>query len=230
MRIAFFSILFSTSILYSCTSNEIGNSMDVNPETIYMDYRIVSDESFDSISCMMQYRFGGANGTTLVLSPPSHVNFNGENVSVDSSDFQGAYYMKQFLRVGFRGKNTIQFTDMNNLMHEETFNFQPFEFASLPSSFSKNDSLVFSFNDAKGNENVIIEISDTSSASPDIDTTFYLRGDKLIIPASVFQNLSPGMVNFKIQKREQLPLKNPMKEGGAFSVIYYLKPVHILMQ
>ncbi len=230
MRISFLAILISTSILFSCTSNEIGNSMDVNPETIYMDYKIISDEKLDSITCLMQYRFAGESGTTLVLSAPSHVTFNGENVPVDSSTFLGAYYQKKFLRTTFQGTNTILFTDTKNVMHEESFNFQPFELATIPTTFSKKDSLVLTFNGAQGNDHLLVEISDTSSVSADMDTTMQLAGDKLIIPAAAFRDLDPGILKFKIQKRESLPLKNPMKEGGSFTILYYLKPVELHMQ
>ncbi|MBS1656251.1 MAG: hypothetical protein JSU05_15470, partial [Bacteroidetes bacterium] len=67
-------LLFAAICLQpSCASNEIGNAKDVNPDAIFFDYKIWGDESKDIATCMLQYRFAGPNGTTLVLEDPSKV-------------------------------------------------------------------------------------------------------------------------------------------------------------
>ena len=61
------SALALTSIfLFSCTSDEIGNSKDVNPDAIFFDYKIWADETREYVTVHLQYRMGGKNGTTLV--------------------------------------------------------------------------------------------------------------------------------------------------------------------
>jgi hypothetical protein len=63
------SILASISIfsLFCCTSDEIGNSKDVNPDAVFFDYEIWAEEGKDDVTVNLQYRMGGKNGTTLVL-------------------------------------------------------------------------------------------------------------------------------------------------------------------
>lgn len=224
-----FPVFILTSLLFACNSSEIGDSKDVNPESIYIDYQVLYNENLDSINCFLQYRFSGKLGTTLVLTPPSHVNFNGENIPVDSSPLLGAFYRKRFLRVGFEGANTIQFTDSKNEMHEETFNFEPFSCSVAPTVFKQSDSLVFTFEGVKNNDTILFEISDTSSVSPNMDTILLIKNNKLIIPASAFTKLSPGILDFKFQKKQERPLKNPMAEGGEFTFQYILKPIHVEM-
>ncbi|MEO8116185.1 MAG: hypothetical protein ABI653_00975 [Bacteroidota bacterium] len=218
------------SLLFACNSSEIGDSKDVNPESIYIDYQVLYNENLDSINCFLQYRFGGKSGTTLVLTPPSHVNFNGENILVDSSPLLGAFYRKRFLRAGFEGENTIQFTDSKNQMHEETFNFKPFSCSTFPTVFKQSDSLVFAFEGVKNNDTILFEIADTSSVTPNMDTTLFIKNNKLIIPATAFAKLSPGILDFKFQKKQERPLKNPLAEGGAFTFQYILKPIHVSME
>src|SRR4026208_282257 len=87
-----FSILVSILILTACNSNEIGSSKDVNPETIYFDYKLWGEEGNDDITLMLQYRYGGKNGTTLVLGEPSKVELDGELIPADSSNMTGAFY------------------------------------------------------------------------------------------------------------------------------------------
>jgi len=91
------SIIASISIfsLFSCTSNEIGNSKDVNPEAVFFDYEVWAEEDKEDVTVNLQYRMGGKNGTTLVLDEPSKVILDGEQLKVDSAKVTGAYYEVQ---------------------------------------------------------------------------------------------------------------------------------------
>src|SRR5207253_2195966 len=91
----------------SCTSNEIGNSKDVNPDAIYFDYRIYGDEKDENITIYLQYRMGGKNGTTLVLNKPAKVELDGEEISADSAKLSGAYYEIEKPIKTFEGKHEI---------------------------------------------------------------------------------------------------------------------------
>jgi hypothetical protein len=50
---------------FSCTSNEIGNSKDVNPDAVFFDYEVWAEEGKEDVTVNLQYRMGGKNGTTL---------------------------------------------------------------------------------------------------------------------------------------------------------------------
>src|SRR5437764_14568979 len=109
-----FSIIFLLPIfLFSCTSNEIGNSKDVNPESIYFDYKVRGDERDSSVTLYLQYRMGGPNGTTLIMSPPEKVQLDSEVIPVDSARLTGAYYEIQKPSQSFAGRHSILFTDIN---------------------------------------------------------------------------------------------------------------------
>src|SRR5258707_13110554 len=92
--LSFFISGLTFSLIASCNgrSNEIGGSKDVSPGSIWFDYQISGEEGRDEISVMLQFRFGGQNGTTLVLDPPSKVELDGELIKADSSRMTGAFY------------------------------------------------------------------------------------------------------------------------------------------
>src|SRR4030095_14281414 len=113
------------SIFSSCTSNEIGNSKDVNPDAVFFDYEVWAEEGKD-VTVNLQYRMGGKNGTTLVLDEPSKVLFDGEQLKVDSAKGIGAYYEIQRPFSSFAGKHSITFTDLNKKEYKEEFEFTPF--------------------------------------------------------------------------------------------------------
>src|SRR5690242_16682538 len=121
--IVIFFILF-TSII-SCTSNEIGNIKDVNPETIWFDYKVWGEEGNEDMTIMLQFRFGGSNGTTLMLDTPSKVELDGIELKADSSRMTGAFYEAIRPVKDFGGKHSIVFTNTNGKKHREEFRFQP---------------------------------------------------------------------------------------------------------
>src|ERR1700682_1925891 len=137
-------LFLSLIILFSsCESNEIGDSKDVNPQTIYFDYKVWGEEGKDEIVVLLQYRFAGANGTTLVLEEPSKVELDGEVVKTDSSRMTGAFYEVMKPVKDFLGKHTIVFTDINKKQYREEFNFQTIALrTTIPSVIARGD-LVF---------------------------------------------------------------------------------------
>ena len=114
-------ILISAIFLFSCTSDEIGNSKDVNPDAVFFDYKIWAEEEREDVTINLQYRMGGKNGTTLVLDEPSKAMFDGEQLKVDSAKVTGAYYEVQKPFASFPGKHTISFTDLNKKEYKEEF-------------------------------------------------------------------------------------------------------------
>jgi len=114
-RLLFFITISSFLFLSSCTgrSNEIGGSSDVNPETIWFDYQISGEEGRDDMSVMLQFRFAGKNGTTLVLDGGSKVELDGVVIKADSSKMTGAFYEIMKPVNEFTGKHSIVFTDIN---------------------------------------------------------------------------------------------------------------------
>ena len=113
MNRLFTLFLVSISVaLFSCSSNEIGGSKDVNPETIYFDYKVCGEEGDEDVTVMLQYRFAGQNGTTLVLEDSAKVELDGQLIRVDSSKMTGAFYevirpAKDFIGKRFGDKVTM---------------------------------------------------------------------------------------------------------------------------
>lgn len=94
-------------LLAGCQSNEIGNSKDVNPEAIYRTYSVQAIEGGSHVSFGAVFRFGGENGTTLVLNEKSHVSFDGKILAVDSSKGSGALYLVQLPMADAAGEHPL---------------------------------------------------------------------------------------------------------------------------
>jgi hypothetical protein len=211
----------------ACSSNEIGFSKDVNPETIFMDYHVNYAEGEDSADCLLQYRFAGENGTTLVLSEPSTVKIDGIELRADSSDFAGAYYEKKFAAAAFEGNHVIAFTDMHGKIRTEVFNFHRIRLANDILSANKQRDLVLNFEYLQQEDMIEVNISDTSGATEDIKIAAKPVNGKLAVTAAQLQTLSIGPCKLEIYKSISKPLQQQTAEGGKISIIHVIKQTSV---
>ena len=219
------SILASISMfsLFSCTSDEIGNSKDVNPDAVFFDYEIWAEEGKEDVTINLQYRMGGKNGTTLVLDEPSKVILDGEQLKVDSAKVTGAYYEVQRSISSFAGKHTISFTDLNKKEYNEEFEFRPFTLdPDVPSTLNRGD-LVFNFKGLDTIDYLSVILTDTSFTSQDINDVDTVRNGRLVIKADRLSALINGPIHLQFLREQMLQLKKPTKEGGKFIINYGLK-------
>lgn len=210
-------------LILSCSSNEIGNSKDVNPETIYLYYAVSYDNGDDSVSCYMQYRFAGENGTTLVLNSPAGVSIDGIDIPVDSNNVSGAYYLKNFEAHSFIGKHNILYTDINGKSHKEYFSFEPVTCTTQLPSTTKRKDLSFEFTGELSDDIAVITIEDTSTQTVDVHFTGSLNKGKITVPAKELQPLMNGPVTIRISKTVTPAFQHPTQEGGIFAIMYGIK-------
>jgi len=211
--------------LFSCTSNEIGNSKDVNPDAVYFDYKVWSEEGNRDAVVKLQFRMGGPNGTTLVLNQPGKVELDGEEIAVDSTNFDGAYYEVLKPLKSFSGKHSIVFTALNKKEYREDFEFVPFTLdPDVPEIMQRGD-LVFSFRGLKDVDYLRVWMSDTLFSSGDINDIDTVENGRLVISRERMKNLANGPINLQFHKETDRPLEDGTSEGGRLYMTYGLKRV-----
>jgi hypothetical protein len=228
----FTCVLAAIAIVFNaCASNEIGNSKDVTPQTIYQGYDITYKEGEEKVKVFAQFRFAGQNGTTLVLSKPSSIAFDGQGLTVDSSAVTGAYYEALYPIAGFYGKHQFSYTDINVIKTQHVFNFQQFKLTGLPAIAYKNQPLQIPFDAADLGPDDYLEINSEKSDSTftitftALDTSHFIQ-----IPAKELQRQKADNLMLSITLFKKIPLQNPTKEGGFIMIEYYLKPVTIKLE
>jgi hypothetical protein len=207
----------------ACTSNEIGNSRDVNPDAVFFDYRINGQEGDENVNCVLQYRFGGPNGTTLVMDDSSQVMLDGETLKVDSAKLSGAFYEVEKPVSSFAGNHVIQFTDRSGKTYKEAFAFLPFTFVNpLPENWKREDQVIL----LKGLEKtdyIRVVATDTSFSSDDINRLDTVTDGKITITKEELKNLVNGPVNLQLIREIEHPVKQGTKEGGRIAINYEVK-------
>jgi hypothetical protein len=210
-------------LFLSCNSEEIGNSKDVAPETIYSSYTITYTEGEPTVNCIAQFRFAGEEGTTLVLSDSSRVQLDAETILIDSSKFRGAYYETEKPMPSFTGLHTWRFRDINSKNYDETFRFAPISLQTDLPAVIKPADLLLHFNEVTDGDSIFISISDTSKSSSNDEIKYSVSHGSVLIPATLFKNLHPGELHFFIYLIRQQTLQHSPKEGGKMIQVQYLK-------
>lgn len=212
----------------ACTSNEIGNSKDVAPETVYQQYHIRYNESVGNVELRAQFRFGGINGTTLVLNSPSGIQLDGQAIKVDSSKFGGAFYELSQPSSQFVGNHRFVFTDIKGKKYENGFAFLPVKLTSMPGSASKQQNLTLSFDGSTLKPGDRIEVS--SSAT---DSTFSITHEvvgnqyNVQIPAAQLARQKGEKLMLDIHVERSIPLQQLTNEGGEMEYRQQLKTVKL---
>ena len=222
----FILITFSQS---SCTSNEIGDSKDVNPDAIYFDYKIWGDEGNDNLTVKLQYRFGGKNGTTLTIEKPAKVELDDELIPVDSSKMTGAFYEIHKPINKFNGEHTITFTDINEKQYSEKFRFQPLQLKTSLPEVLKRGKMLLEVDGLDGESFVRVILTDTSFASEGINRIDTIKNGQIIITEEDLKSLVNGPIQLELIKEEERKIKNGTREGGKLSISYGLKREFILI-
>ncbi len=223
--ILFFSAFF---IISGCSSSEIGESKDVNQETIYQAYHVTHKEGNEMVELTAQFRFAGDKGTTLVLSKPGSISLNNKIIAVDSSEFDGAFYKTQFTIKNGYGKQHLIFTDINGKKFDNDFNLDPFKLEDVPATAYKNQPLQIRFETTALGENDYIEAESINTDSS--FNTIHLASDAnlfISIPAKELQRQKGNSITLVITLYKRVPLKQPTKEGGEILIEQTLKPINI---
>jgi hypothetical protein len=209
--------------LMACTSNEIGNGKDVNPESIYFDYRIWGDEESGDMTVKLQYRFAGPNGTTLVLQEPGKVELDGVKIRVDSSKMSGAYYEVIKPIKSFTGHHTIMLTDIDKKEYKEEFSFQPIVLKTKISPVITRSDLIFEVGGLAPKDYVRVLMSDTVSFSEGIVRLDTVINGQITVTKEELGVLASGPIHFELLKEDEKRVKNGTPQGGKLAISYGLK-------
>jgi hypothetical protein len=209
----------------SCTTEEIGNSRDVNPATIYSAYKIVYTEGEPSASCTAQFRFGGENGTTLILNDTSRIQLDGETIKPDSSQYRGAFYETYKDLPAFTGDHSFTFRDIHGKQYTENFSFHPVSLAQpLPLILEAGD-FVLNFTGTEAGDSISVSASDSSKSTFDNEQSSIVANGRVLVGSSLFDSLTYGPVKFTIYVRRKKRIIHCPEEGGVFIQEFILKEI-----
>jgi len=206
----------------ACSNAEIGNIKDVNPATVYTKYYVYNNENDEStVRFRAQFTFAGPNGTSLVLNAPARIELDGDSLTVDSTDIEGAFYEVKKTARTFNGEHTVTFINIDGKAYTNHFRFNYFTLQTMPAGISGSGT-VLTLNGLSNNDSINVRVEDTSDATNNIDTLLAVNNNNIILPAGLFIGLTNGPITIQVGKVYDRPLEHTTPEGGSINFIYTL--------
>ena len=200
----------------------------MDPESIWFDYKISGVEEGENITVLLQYRFGGANGPTLVLEEPSKVELDRTLIKGDSSKMTGAFYEIVKPADEFIGEHQIVFTDVNEKQYKEEFQFQPFLLITeIPDTIRRTD-LLMELQGLAEDDYVRVLLTDTSFTGVGIHRLDTIKNNRLVISETDLGKLINGPIHLELIRENERSVKEKTGEGGRISITYGLRRTFFL--
>lgn len=217
-------ILLLVLALAGCKSKETANSGEVKQSAIFQSYAVRYTEATNETQASAAFRSGGSDGSTLVLTTPSSVTFNGHPMELHNNPGRTWYesYFRQVLPNGLECR--FEFKDKDGKSYINTVTFNAVLVGSIPETVEKGMPLAFTFKTAGLNpgETINVHLSDSINSETITLTTVGSDG-KLVIPANELSKLK-GKVTMRITRFYRAKLTNATEEGGTMVFEYILKP------
>jgi hypothetical protein len=230
-----FAMLFS-----ACETRETGNIKDVTQSEIYQDLSFTSDGSSTNVKATLS--FAGVRGTTLKLTNPSKVLFNGQPMDEKNGQYSGTYYEKTFNEVLSGG--TFAFTDTKGKTYTNKVELPAIDFKTLPTQINRATVTKLPIvNGAKiGESNVILKISyedkqgfqgkDISvfPQKQDVDSAYFdAKTQSIIIEPAIWQSIKSNKIKVEIISKSSQNLQQGTTIGGKITSEYNGKTATLIL-
>jgi hypothetical protein len=213
------------AVFSSCTnSTKNGIEKEFDSGAIFYDYKVQGEEGGDSVTVLLQYRFGNYEGSPMLLDSGSKVALDGREIKADSAKLTGVFYEIMLPAEEFKGTHEILFTDKKGKSHSQEFSFNPFSLATeLPSQIKKKPFTIQLSSFDKEPTAVHLIMIDTAFNTPDVNEELIIENGELTITDKMWRALKAGPVTMEIYREEETPLEKDPKLNGRIVKTYVLK-------
>lgn len=202
-----------------CASNETANSDTVKQSEIYQNYSVSYNMAERELTATASFRFGGANGTTLLLVKPSKVFFENQEMPNENTVFSGSYY-EMNLQSGVKPSYTFVYTDGEGKSYTNHAFMIPAEIIACPTLVDKNEgfSVAWAYPLQNG-ESINLYVEDKSGNTTSVYNNA-VGSTSMKMNAAELKNITTGAVNIYLVRENSRSLENATHLGGNIAVKY----------
>ncbi len=217
--VALFSFLF---LFAACESED---SVNVNQDRIYTEYRLVYESNQDKTFARSTFRFGSATGTQLELSDPASVSVEGDLLTWRPLL---AYYDKSY--AGVINTKTFSYTDLDDNTFVNTVEMaKPIAFTSSLTEIPKSGAFTMNWtgDPISTGERVTVTINGTNEGGLQIFTTNEVGATEIILAANQLSKIAPGQVEVFMERWTNQTLVQGTGADGAVWSRYIANPTTV---
>lgn len=214
------SALIGVLFFASCEREE---SVNIDQDRIYSNYEYQYDANANKTKVTATFRLDNGGGKKLMLSYPSKVDFNGENLSWSAA--MGSYQLSNY---GSMTTGSFKYTDLKkNVYINEVGDISSTEIPFGVNSISQNGNFFLPWNgDAiRSGETIKVTISGTGGNAVWTETA--VGATHIILDANRLQGIAPGAATIQIERETSKSLSQSNYSGGRISTSYLSKKVNI---
>jgi len=215
-------LLGASGLLQGCASTEVADSGDVNQSQIYQQYRVTIDRGNNMQTAEAQFRFGGALGTTLLLTHPSEVTVNGKAMKGDTRFMQGLVYSHPNLGQG-DSEFEFVFSDVEETTYRNKLVLEPIgPGENIPDEISRHQPTQIPWQGAPvgDNETVTLYLTDRNNGKVPLSTSIKGETEIEMLPDQI-ANLSGGVGNLQFTRRVSTQPQQTGAIGGHLQGTFY---------
>ena len=231
MKVVFKTALFFLGIIFftggACPSNDTTPSNKVAQTEIYQSYSIAQNgQNYDVTA---YFRIGGKTGTTLALSPPSTVTFNGQPMKENLNTTSGTYYTATVPNTTMEG--VFAFTDRNSKGYTNKIDLT--RIALAPAKLATNGAMPVSL-PLKGSPpdsaNLNLELNKqmviVSSGPGEMAEAYYDKAtNAIVVLPAAWNRVVNGAVAIDLEIRNSISTQQGTQLGGDMTFSYDSPPV-----
>lgn len=228
-KTAFILILASLPLIFwQCASNETANSDAVKQTEIYQSYSVIYNAGEKELEATAGFRFGGANGTTLLISQPGKVVFNGESMPSANNIFMGTYY-KINRQESAESVYTFVYTDCDQNEFTNKVSLTATRIAACPETINLQAAFTVEWDAPLGEgEKMYVNIGDNKHNSASAFTGV-VGATSVEVPAEVLKGLSPGSGEVWLSREKSSSLKEATHLGGVMNSKYITESAAVML-
>lgn len=231
-------ILCAALFLSACASSDTAESSTVQQSEIYQDYLIEYNEGLIHVTAT--FRFGGATGTTLSLTPPSRVMYNGLPLTPGKVMFTGTGY--RFMGDLYQPNVAFEFTDTAGKTYTNSIGLNPLEFKTAPAGAAKAAKLLLPVSRIVKEPGVKVELTIRDGAGKEF--TSEVKGERgvvgfrnsvyfdesqlsIAVEPDFLKDIPTGPIKISLREEIQQKPAQATHLGGLMTMRYLAKPVSL---
>lgn len=233
-------MLGAALFLSACASSDTAESSTVKQSEIYQNYLVEYDEGLIQVTAT--FRFGGATGTTLSLTPPSRVTYNGLPLTPSKVMFAGTGY--RFTGDLYQPTVAFEFTDTAGKTYNNSIGLNALEFKTAPAGAAKSAKLLLPVSRIVRESGVKVELKIRDGAGKEYTSevksergvvgfrnSVYFDESQLAIAVEpdFLKDIPAGPVKISLQEEVQQKPAQATHLGGLLTMRYHAKPISLTL-
>lgn len=216
----------------ACPSNETTSSNKVAQSEIYQSYTVRENGQNYEITAF--FRIGGETGTTLALSLPSKILFNGQPLKENLNTSSGTYYtitVPNSTTVG-----NFEFTNRQGKVYKNRIDLRKIAMSPKPLTINaKNPAEVQLSQSVAENLGLTLQLENQNGSSSVMvgsifDASLNQSNNGIVIKPQVWENFDAGKGRLKLDVTQNFPTQQGTNLGGKMIFAYQTPAVNFVLQ